>query len=114
MRRTRSRQRTRPIWLIHSLLAIVGCAGGMSCAQMAAVEAAKAAVDTAGAVAQAASGAIPDTVQKTVDVFVAQNRPNWGRPSHIFVSQDQYILLYPTPDSERRQGHIRAIVVNRT
>lgn len=110
-------RRTGREWFVHGLLTLVGCTGALSCAQTAAVEGvdaaaktAKAAVDTAGSLAEA----IPDAVRKAVDAFVAQNRPNWGKPSHVFVSEDQYVLYYPTPESERRQGRVRAIIVNRT
>ena len=57
---------------------------------------------------------LPATVQSMADATVSSNHLNWGRPTVIYVTDDQYIVVYPTPQSDLRQGRVRMVVINRT
>ena len=93
---------------------VAACATcGVSCAEalapLAAASAAQASANTAVAVAQA----VPQAVQAMVDALVAKEQPDWGRPERAYVTPRRYVLIYPTPEAERKKGHLRMVVVNR-
>jgi hypothetical protein len=44
---------------------------------------------------------------------VNNNKTDWGKPSEVHVTKHRYVFFYPTPQSELRQGRIRAVVVEK-
>ena len=92
-------------------MALLACAmGGASCGQSAATAmATQAAVPAAVAVAQA----VPEAIQSMVDALVTEQQPTWGKPQATYITPDRYVILYPTPEAERKQGRLRMVVVNR-
>ena len=94
------------------VLALTTCAtGGASCMETATSAVAAQATATA---AVAAVEQVPAAIQAMVDALVTEQQPTWGRPQAVYVTPDRYVILYPTPDAERRQGRVRMVVVNRT
>jgi hypothetical protein len=95
--------------LATALLAGV-CGGVTGCAEMAAAEAAANAVGTA----KAALDTVPSAIRAVADMAVVNNnKTDWGKPSAVHVTKHRYVFFYPTPESELRQGRIRAVVVEK-
>jgi len=92
--------------LATALLAGV-CGGVTGCAEMAA---AQAAVDTA----KVAMDTVPSAIRAVADMAVVNNnKTDWGKPSAVHETKHRYVFFYPTPESELRQGRIRAVVVDK-
>lgn len=95
-------------------LALVACATcGLSCGQAAAPAAAAATAQATANTAAAVAQAVPQAVQGMVDALVARQQPTWGRHEAIYVTPTRYVIVYPTPEAERKKGHLRMVVVNR-
>ena len=92
--------------LATALLAGV-CGGVTGCAEMATAEA-------AANTAKVALDTIPAAIRAVADMAVVNNnKSDWGKPSSVHVNKHRYVFFYPTPQSELRQGHIRAVVVEK-
>lgn len=94
--------------LATALLAGV-CGGVTGCTQMAAADAASDVVGTA----KAALDTVPSAIRAVADMAVTNSKTDWGKPSSVHVTKHRYVFFYPTPQSELRQGRIRAVVVDK-
>jgi hypothetical protein len=111
--------------LVSSLSLATGCGGGGS--RGAATAVAQTAVGAQNAAASAVNTGV-QVIQQTVrevqnvpklvfdmarDALTARKQTNWGQPQTVFVHDQYYVLIYPTPVAEQQRTGPRMVVIPR-
>ncbi|HEX8913383.1 MAG TPA: hypothetical protein VF796_13565 [Humisphaera sp.] len=96
------------------IAAACAAAGGACLTGCQGAAAAATAVETTKLAASAIQ-AIPEAVRQAAALFQLNNNVQWGSPEKVFITDANYVLVYPTPAAElqKNRGVPRMIVVNR-
>jgi hypothetical protein len=109
-----STRRARGFTVVIMGAALTTCAvAGSGCgadpaSALAAVETAKSAV----AVTKWTVENVPPAIQAIAENFANSSSRNWGQPTHVYMSDDYYVFVFSTPESELRRGPPRMVVVD--